>query len=223
MRRINQGFLMLAFVLLSWAARAQAPADPEILLRQGRMLIENNCGDCMGSTNEGMLKGIKKVERALELGSPDRLEAYRLLAYGWGQMAHVYLKWDSPEYRSALKRQQEAFEKALELAPRDVDILFDYSLTVRDDSALAEILRRILELEPEHIGGLFHLGQIEVEQGDPKGLARMQRAFEMSELEQAVGYGQILVGTLREVGKDKEADELEREVEKIRRELRGGH
>jgi tetratricopeptide (TPR) repeat protein len=212
--------LMLAFVLLPWAVQAQAPDDPEVLLREGSTLIEENCGDCMGSTSKEMMQGIEKVERALELGLPDPEEAYRLLANGWGEMAHVFLPPDSAEQEAALERQRKAFEKLVVLAPRDVSVLYEYAFVLDDKDARMAVLQRILDLDPNHDEALFALGRIEVKKGDPKGFARMQRAFEMTEMEVAREYGEALFFLLQEHGRAEEAREVKRRLEEIEKDIR---
>lgn len=211
--------LMLTFVLIPCAARAQAPEDPEALLREGRDLVEKNCGDCMGSSAVELRRGIQKVESALEAGVSDRAEAYRLLVDAWGQMSYAFLTPDSAEQSEARERQRRAFERLLELEPRNVNILYEYAFAVPDDETRAGVLRQILEIDPGHAEALFALGRLEAERGDPQGLARMRRAFEKSEGEQALEYGEGLVAMLQQQGKAEEAREIARRLDEIREEL----
>lgn len=211
--------LMLALVLLPWAARGQAPEDPEVLLREGRALIESNCGDCMGSSAQELRRGIQKVERALELGSPDRAEIYRLLADAYGQMALVFLAPDSAEQSELLEKQRQAYERLVEIEPRNVDLLYEYAFALRDDAARAGILRRILDIQPGHAEALFALGRYEAERGDSKGLADMRRAFDMAEGEKALEYGEGLLAILQQQGRAEEAREIARRLDKIRKDL----
>jgi hypothetical protein len=211
--------LMLALVLLPWAAWGQAPEDPEALLREGRALVEKNCGDCMGSSPEALQQGIRKVELALEAGLADRAEAYRLLADAWSQMAYVFLKPDSAEQSEAREKQRLALGELVELEPRNVDLLYEYAFALPDDESRSGVLRRILEIEPDHVEALFALGQLEVEHGDPKGLARMRRAFDKSQGEQALEYGEGLIAMLQQKGKAEEVREVARRLDEIRKEL----
>ena len=71
---MKPAMLLLAFQLLAGpvALSARAQTDPvqtaESAFAEGKALVETNCADCTGATAEGLKKGLRDIERALELG-----------------------------------------------------------------------------------------------------------------------------------------------------------
>jgi tetratricopeptide (TPR) repeat protein len=213
--------LLLALLLIPVGLRGGAPEDdPAALLREGRALIERNCGDCMGSSAQGLRQGIQKVEKALEMGLPDPAEGYRLLANAYGQLARVFLTPDSAEQLEVLDKQRQAYERLVKVEPKNVEILYEYAFSLRDEEARASVLRRILDIQPDYLDALFALGRYEAERGDPKGIGRMRRAFNDAKGEHALEYGESLLAVLQQQGRTDEAQEVARRLEKIRKDLR---
>lgn len=185
------GMLCLSFVLgggeSSLARGADAPAAPHAaptpagevtrLFAEGKAQVEAQCADCMGATREGLTAGLKAVRAALDHGYPGSAEGWRLLAEGYGALAWGFLPPDSPAQADALGAQREAYERWLDVEPRNTKALYDFAFTFSEPERRRPILERLLEVDPGHAEGLFGLGQVDLEQGrDEVGLARMRKA-----------------------------------------------
>lgn len=214
--------------------------DPQTLLREGQRLVEENCGDCMGATREGLELGIQKIEEAMKLGIVDLADAYRSLGEAYNDLAFVYTKSGSSERREALRTQQTYYQRLVQLEPEDTEALYELAGTYHDERRL-ELLRRLLEIDPDHLDARFNLGQALVSRGagnqelvqdgaEVEGLEMMRTVFDRALAERLgeqfiVFYGETLESALRDHGLDDEADEVARRrvkrIEMIR--ARYGH
>jgi tetratricopeptide (TPR) repeat protein len=174
-------------------ACAQDEATPDQRFRQGKQLIEANCGDCIGSTAVGLEAGIAEVLKALEQRYPDRLTAYKLLARAYGTLGHVFDPPDSDTRRVSLDTQRKFAEKSVELAPSDIEALQIYADSLDDPKQQIEQYRRILALKPDDPDARFSVGSLLLAQGQTaEAVAEIRRAFEAASGDRAETYGQRL-------------------------------
>ena len=203
------GGLSLALLMAVAPACAQDEATPDQRFRQGKQLIEANCGDCMGSTAVGLEVGIAEVLKALEQGYSDRLTAYKLLAGAYGTLGHVFDPPDSDTRRASLDTQRKLAETLVELAPSDVEALQIYAGSLADPKQRLEQYQKILALKPDDPDARFGVGSILLAQGHTaEAVAEFRRAFEAASGGRAETYGQRLMEVLTDLGRRQEAGEI---------------
>jgi tetratricopeptide (TPR) repeat protein len=120
-----------------------------------------------GVSKERYLARIGLIERALAI-DPDYVRALKASAN-----SHAGLVWDgfSSDPDADLAKAMKASDRALELAPNDIDALATkaYVLhTQRDFDGAAALIRKVIELQPQNGWMIRQLGQIAMEQGHYK-------------------------------------------------------
>lgn len=209
-------FLLLAG-LVPAVPGAVLAQDAEQLAREGRELIEANCGDCFEGGRAGLEEGIAKLAEALELGLDEPAAGYRDLAGAWSSLAFVYAEPDSVEQKEIFARRQQAWGHYIDLVPDDAEALYEYAVTLDGDERIA-ILERLLELVPEHPEALFAIGQHQVEhERVDEGLEKMHHVFERAEGQRALYYGRRLRWALDAHGRQTEGKEVARKLRQIER------
>jgi Tfp pilus assembly protein PilF len=182
-------------------------------LQRGEKLVEDNCGDCIGSTGAGLQAGIAEIEKAIADGHPDRLGAYKVLAGAYNTLGHVFAAPGSTEQKAALDERRILYEKVLALAPADVEARFLYADTLSDPGQKLEQYRKVLALQPEHADARFGLGAVLLDQGKTaEALPELRRAFAVSHGSRADFYGKRLIEALRAAGHAQEAAEVARQL-----------
>jgi tetratricopeptide (TPR) repeat protein len=175
---------------------------------QGKALIENNCGECLGASQAGVEMGIAKIESALEHGYRDRASALWLLAGAYNSVGVVYAKDGSQEQKRAFASRDERFRQALAIAPNDARILFDYAKVARGAEQLS-ILRKVVQLQPDNADAKFSLGILLVQDGQvDEGIPQIKRAVELANPNTAKEYADSTAPLLIERGRKSDADAI---------------
>ena len=204
--------VLLLTLAISRAAVTQESV-PQEHFQQGKQLIEANCGDCIGSTRAGLERGIAEVRKALEMGYPDKLDAYRLLGEAYNTLALVFAKIDSPEGKEAWEQRRRAYEKILDLDPSDVESRHLYVSSLQDKAQKMAQYRKILELKPDHTDAMFRVGMLLVEEGrSDEGLDELRKAFDLAPWYDGEPYGRALIRVLTDLGRKQEADEIAKKL-----------
>lgn len=167
--------LLVAAILLVSSLRAQdSPADH---FAHGKKLVEDNCIDCMGGTQQGEEEGIRELELALQAQYEKPVEAYKVLADAYANMA-TYVGKNPTESKAFSDRQQEVYRKMYLLEPGDPEVLADYEQTLTDVNEKISICRKILSLKPKNADTRFELGDLLFQQNKMKeGLEEMKQAI----------------------------------------------
>jgi hypothetical protein len=168
--------------------------------QKGKQLIEDNCIDCMGGTQQGMEQGIKEMEAAINAGYRDKKAAYELLSDAYGDMSTYRGRYPEEE-KAYFAKRDEVDRKIYALYPNDPEVLDRYAQTVHDDNAKIEILRRLLKIKasPEN---KFELGYLLLKQRNvAEGLPLVRSAIETETSEEAaLNYVGTLISQLQELG-----------------------
>ncbi|HSR52312.1 MAG TPA: hypothetical protein VLV83_15905 [Acidobacteriota bacterium] len=184
---------------------------------EGRRLLEKNCADCMGSSRAGLEQAIAELEKAAELSEEQDPETLRLLAEAYNVLIHVYLDRSPPEKNEYKSKRALALKRLVELQPNDAQVLMDYARTLAKPQEKTEIWKRVLQLDPTHAGAHRAIGARLLQDGEvDQGLGHWRAAYEASTGQKKMAYGRDLIHELRRHGRDQEAIELEKEVERYR-------
>lgn len=145
---------------------------------RGKRLIEENCADCLGRTQEGLQGGIDELLAAQRGGYPNEAVLYRQLADAYGTMAIVFLAADARKQEEMLGKARGAYKKASELAPDNADALAEYLTWANlDRKESISLYRRVLSLDPKHWEAHFSLGILLIEDGRAReGIAEVKTA-----------------------------------------------
>ena len=82
--------MLLVAIMISFDKGRAQEVDPEEYFLRGKKLIEANCGDCMGGTQQGLNEGISELLKSIVYGYKNKVEAYKLLADAYNTVAPVY-------------------------------------------------------------------------------------------------------------------------------------
>jgi len=167
-------------------AYPEIPANEDHFMR-GKRLVEDNQGDSMGRTKEGMQAAIVELKKALEAGDPNIKEIYSLLGMAYNEMIHYSRYSSNPIGSNPIEEniykdeRKKIYEKLLSLAPSDPDVLEDYVRIIPMEKAREiEIYRRIIELDPKRASARFMLGMLLIDTGSvDEGIKRVGEGIEM--------------------------------------------
>jgi len=141
-------------------------------------------GGTGGNVPPMVFEMVAKLEQRLAANPND--------AAGWARLGRSYVVLKQPD------KARDAYARAYELAPENVEILSDYAWLVftnnpRDTAGLARTLyTKLAKLDPNHVDALWFLGIAAYQNGDPRAalkiwerLARQLKpgSPEMNELE----------------------------------------
>jgi hypothetical protein len=211
--RFKPAALLLALHLVAGTATAtRAEADPsaEAAFAAGQALVQANCGECIGASAAALARGLREIERALELGYPQLGGAYRLLAEGYGTLAFALAEPGSAEHHRARAAQREIYRLWVQAEPANAEALYGHAVTLDDDPAARRAaLERLAEVDPQHLSGQVLLGETEIASGAaPAGLARMKAAFDIAQGAARREFGERLVDAYERQGLPAEAQQV---------------
>ena len=208
--------LMLAALIAcqSEQAVADSPGRARALFTQGKTLIENNCGDCRGGTRAGLETGIETMRQAIELGYPNKAEAYKLLTQAYNTLALVYAEPDSAEQKKVQSEQRELYRQLIELDPNDAAIRVEYAILAEDPYERLMQLRQAVEVAPKFAEARFVLAATLIERGDwESGTAEARTAIaQAQDADAAARYGRRIGELLTIAGRPQEAALVEAEA-----------
>jgi predicted Zn-dependent protease len=201
----NHKAILLASLLASALAipalsRGQASAADHFT--RGKELVEENCIDCMGGTQEGEEEAIRELEMALQQHCEEPIEGYKLLAEAYANMSTYVQKKSESESRRFWDKRNAVYRQLYQLAPNDPEVLTDYAETLKDANEKIAIYRKILTLKPRDSAARFDLGELLLKQDNMKdGLAEVKQALASeSDPEAFENHTQRLIGALAQHG-----------------------
>jgi Zn-dependent protease with chaperone function len=125
------------------------------------------------------------------------------------------------ERATSLNHRLSRLEEALPTTGQDVDGLWDKArvlLDLRDNTGADPLLRRILEVQPNHVPANFHLGRLLLDEDKPEGEQFLERA--MAEDEQLVPQAcGLLHQHYRQTGRADKIRELGARLDRHEKEL----
>jgi tetratricopeptide (TPR) repeat protein len=203
---------VMGFILAD--ARGQSAEDH---FRKGERLIELNCAECLGASKQGLKQGVAEIKRAIETGYKDKAYAYKLLADAYNTLVIVYARYDPKENRIYHDFRQRAYEKAIQLGPRDPKIRYEYAMTLEDAAGQISTLRDVVRLDPNFSDAHLALGAILVQEGRlDEGVAEMKNAIRLADTKQAKDYAERLIDVLNQHGRKEEAKKVREESERAK-------
>jgi tetratricopeptide (TPR) repeat protein len=176
------------------AATVAAPDDPATrAFTRGADLLERNCGECYPSSREGMAEGIASLQRALQLGYPDRAAAHRLLVRAYADMTFAWYGSGEPEKARYRQLWRAEIAELARLDPSDLDNLL---LNVRQNSGGEEqrvtALRALVEEHPQYAAAEYELAVNLLALGsDEEAVRHAQRWLNIARDGQTVRRGSI--------------------------------
>src|SRR5437773_1228165 len=210
---------VLVILIMASCLSAQQKKDNEEIFGRGEALVAANCGDCLNASREGLQEGIRLAEQAVQLGYPDKVTAYKLIASALRTMAVVYSRPDSEDQKALLQRELEVHKQLIELSPNDSGIIYSYARSVEavnGKAAAVPLLRQVVALNPNHDQARYVLGLclIQLDQKE-QGISELRTAFERTtDSALSVRIAHDLSDTLRILGRNKEANLV---LDKLRR------
>ena len=149
-------FFLLGTILTGSSAQGQdAPADH---FTRGKKLVEDNCVDCMDGTQKGEEEGIRELEMAIHDHYEKPVDAYKMLAGAYANMASYVQKDGEAASKAFWEKEYAVYRKLYELAPNDEEVLTEYARTLTDPKDQIAIDRKILGLNPKNAAARFSLG-----------------------------------------------------------------
>jgi cytochrome c-type biogenesis protein CcmH/NrfG len=167
-------------VLASDASRAKAKEAMQICSE-----VERVPGDDKQKKLDLLADGIVAGQAAVAADDTDARAHLALFCNLGKQLELAGLSWRS---LGRLHAAQAEVDRALELAPADPDVLVAKGEMLRrmpgplgGDKALGErLLRRALEIKPDHVEGRLYLAQAIAERGEPEARARAYEALALA-------------------------------------------
>lgn len=192
--------VLLACLMYEQNVIARDPSPVE-RFRKAKRLIEHNTEDSTEATAEGINEGIEEMERAINAGYKNKVQAYKLLAHAYSALRGYYAH-DSERLELYRTKVQELYRLLYRLAPSDPEVLWRYSSTLKDDRERLPILRKALALNPQNIDLRFVLGNVLINLGQPhEGLQELYKAFALETEGRQLGtYASLIVDTLDHLG-----------------------
>jgi len=167
-------FSSLFALLMVFTARGQNTSSTQF--DRGKKLVEENCIDCMGGTQKGEEEGIRELEAALQAHYEKPIDAYKLLATAYANMA-TYVGKNPTDAEFFQKKEYAVYRKLYELAPNDEEVLVDYERTLADDNDKIALLRRVLRLNPRNSDARFSVANLLLKQNNvQEAMEQMKQA-----------------------------------------------
>ncbi len=183
---------------------------------RGRVLVQNNCYNCIGGSREGMEEGVRLIVDALEHGHGEALEAYELLVVAYNQLGGYAKGEETQVFR---RKELEAYEKLLEPRPDDPELLYEYAARLGDQGKAEAVLRKALEVDPGHHHARATLGVLLLRRGaSQEGAALLEQAFSAAQGVEARRIGEWWAAALDDLGRHEEAARLRAKLEPLPRE-----
>jgi tetratricopeptide (TPR) repeat protein len=175
--------------------------DLQASFARARVLIEANCADCAGRSQDALEQGIDLAMKAMNAGYPDRAAVLRLLVDAYGTLGVVFLKPNTPESDAAFQHRQDVLKQLIEAVPTDANIRYEYvhwrigntESRLPDRDERIEWYRQILAIDPNHEKARFDLAQdLFAKSEDDEALALMRGLLLSRSSESLKIYSQTL-------------------------------
>jgi len=182
--------------------------------------IAANCYDCAGSSETGLRSAVEDLERLVTPGFTP-MEARRLLADSYREIALTYADRNSPEQMELLSRHRELYVAMLNDAPDSLDLLQAY-VRVAEDPELTERLRvrtREALAEANFMSGALLFTRSSEPRDRATARERLQQAVDLATGPAKVSYGRRFADLLAGAGDNALAEEVLKAVDVYRREM----
>ena len=169
--------LLTGLTLRTFAQQAQTVSLGDKHYLNAKNLIENNCVDCMGSTKDGMERGITEMQQALAAGFTDRKAAYKLLADGYNAM--ITFSGNNENERGNFEQQEhEAIGQVYRLDPDGSEFAVRYADTLKDNQERLAIYISVAQKDPLQTDAAFGAGMLLLQENrSGEGLAYVRKAI----------------------------------------------
>jgi hypothetical protein len=184
--RVPVRALVVVALLGAAAALAAAAAPGREDFERGRRLVEDNCGDCMGGTRQGLEDGVAALRRAFDAGYSEPAAVYRLLADAYATLAYAYAKTDPNALPRFEALRREVLQRLAALTPDDPWPRYELAVIEPDRDSQLAALRRLLAERPRYADAYFAVATILEERG-----RRAEAILEMEQAVAAAGPGAI--------------------------------
>ena len=155
----------------------QAQTTPADHFARGKKLVEDNCVDCMGGTQQDEEEGIRELETALQGHYESPVDAYKLLADAYANMSTYVEKKSESESQAFRDREYGVYRKLYQIAPDDQQVLMDYARTLTESKEQIPIYTKVLSLNPKNADARFLLGDALLELNQVKeGVEQVKQA-----------------------------------------------
>ena len=166
---LKKHIILILLVFIASIKPSYAAEDMNKLYAEAVKLIKVNCGDCYKATKAGLEEGINKLKKFIAIKKTEEQEPLIILRNALNTMAVVYAVPDSEEKSAYREEKMAVHKKLLNLYPDDVDVLYEYSVDLRNDVEEEKIFQRILELDPNHLYANYELAVILIQKNDFEG------------------------------------------------------
>lgn len=220
---VMKKYIIVILIIMTFSSIGNAQEEnAEKHFQLGKKLIEVNCGDCMDATRKGLEDGIAELLKSIEMGYPDKIAVYKLIADAYNTLAFVYAVPDSKEQKEIRNKQIEIYKQILRLDPRNQGILYQYALTYEDTNDQLIALQEVLKINPDHADARFAIGILLVQKGQLEdGIKELKKAVDLADSVRLEVYGNRLVDILIQHGRKKEAEEVSKELQEKIKKLEG--
>jgi len=197
----------------AWAAETNESAAWDHFAK-GHSKIENNCGDCMGSSRKGLEEGIAEIEEAIKFGFPNKIQALQELARAYSTLAFVYAT-SKAEQPAILRKKLLLYEELVKLDSTNHDIWVGYGGALFETKASQEQIlkawKKALALDPNDVLTRFAIAE-ELIKGKryADGMKEARTGFKIAAPEEANRAGQRLISFLEVDSRPEEAKEIRR-------------
>ena len=202
-------------LLCGWSSllMAQAPTFDSVQQR-----IRANCYDCAGASEGALRSAVADLDRLVSQGLTT-MEARRLLADSYRELALTYAERGSREQTELLTRHRDIYRELVAAYPDSLDLLLAYA-RIAEDVDLAQMLTsraQAMLAEAHFIAGALLMAGSPDEKERDQARTHLQSAFDLATGANKVAYGRRFADFLMQIGEDQDAQRVLRDVETYRK------
>lgn len=182
--------------------------------------IRANCYDCAGASEAELRSAVADLDRLVSQGLTT-MEARRLLADSYRELALTYADRDSPEQKELLTRHRDIYRELLANHPDSLDLLLGYA-RIAEDVDIAQMLvarAQATVAEAHFLTGALLMAQSRNANEREQARAHLQSAFDLATGANKVAYGRRFADFLMQLGEGQNAERVLSEVETYRKEV----
>jgi hypothetical protein len=180
--------------------------------------VRANCYDCAGASEAALRSAVADLDRLVASGFTT-MDARRLLADSYRELALTYSDSGSREQRELLSRHREIYSALLADNPDNLDLLLGYARSADDvDAAERLVTKASAALAEAHfIAGALLIAQSRDENERAVARDHLQNAFDLATGAQKVAYGRRFADLLVEIGENQSAERVLNDVEEYQK------
>jgi hypothetical protein len=182
--------------------------------------IRANCYDCNGGKESELRAAVSDLEHLVKSGLTT-LDARRLLADSYRDLALVYSARDSKEQAELLKRYRDLYHSMIDDNPDSVDVLLGYA-RVAEDVDIAQRLHvnaTAALAEANFIEGTLLFSRAENERDRATARSHLQEAFDLATGAAKIAYGRRFADLLEGAGASDPAKKVRQDTETYRQQI----